>query len=186
MKNENEKNGYVLPHSEEAEKALLGCMIIGGDKENEIGMAWIRDKEAFYFKENKLVWKALKNLYKNNIEIDFITLSDKVKDISGESMAYYITGLAESIPTTTNVEEYARIVWEKYIQRETAKSAHTLVNASYDDYTEVDNILEKHSKLILELREIQPSKKRNIEDLVDEMIRVVKEDSNLIPFNLGH
>ena len=36
MKNENEKNGYVLPHSEEAEKALLGCMIIGGDKENEI------------------------------------------------------------------------------------------------------------------------------------------------------
>ena len=149
-------------------------------------MAWIRDKEAFYFKENKLVWKALKNLYKNNIEIDFITLSDKVKDISGESMAYYITGLAESIPTTTNVEEYARIVWEKYIQRETAKSAHTLVNASYDDYTEVDNILEKHSKLILELREIQPSKKRNIEDLVDEMIRVVKEDSNLIPFNLGH
>ena len=77
-------------------------------------------------------------------------------------------------------------MWEKYIQRETAKSAHTLVNASYDDYTEVDNILEKHSKLILELREIQPSKKRNIEDLVDEMIRVVKEDSNLIPFNLGH
>jgi len=184
--NENEKNGYVLPHSEEAEKALLGCMIIGGNKEQEIGMAWIRDKEAFYFKENKLVWKALNMLYKNNIEIDFITLSDKVKDISGESMAYYITGLAESIPTTTNVEEYARIVWEKYIQRETAKSAHTLVNASYDDYTEVDNILEKHSKLILELREIQPSKKRNIEDLVDEMIRVVKEDSNLIPFNLGH
>ena len=44
MKNENEKNGYVLPHSEEAEKALLGCMIIGGDKEQEIGMAWIRDK----------------------------------------------------------------------------------------------------------------------------------------------
>ena len=186
MKNENEKNGYVLPHSEDAEKALLGCMITGGSKEQEIGIAWIRDKEAFYFKENKLIWKALNNLYKNNIEIDFITLSDKVKDISGESMAYYITGLAEFIPTTSNVEEYARIVWEKYIQRETAKSAHALVNASYDDYTAVDNILEKHSKLIVELKEIQPSKKRNIEDLVDEMVKVVKEDSNLIPFNLGH
>ena len=184
--NENEKNGYILPHSEDAEKALLGCMITGGSKEQEIGMAWIRDNEAFYFKENKLVWKALNNLYKNNVEIDFITLSDKVKDMSGTGMAYYITGLAEFIPTTSNVEEYARIVWEKYIQRETAKSAHTLVNASYDDYTKVDNILEKHSKLIIELREIQPSKKRNIEDLVDEMVKVVKEDSNLIPFNLGH
>ena len=58
MKNDNEKNGYVLPQSEEAEKALLGCMITGGSKEQEIGMAWIRDNEAFYFKENKIVWKA--------------------------------------------------------------------------------------------------------------------------------
>ena len=186
MEENQVKNGQVLPQSEEGEKALLGCMISGGDREQEIGMAWIRDQEAFYFKENKVVWKALKNLYKNNIEIDFITLTDKVKDMSGESMAYYITGLAEFVPTTSNVEEYARIVWEKYIQRETAKSARMLVNASYDDYTEVDSILEKHSKLITELREIQPSKERKIEDLVNEMIQVVQEDSNLIPFNFPH
>ena len=103
MEENQVKNGQVLPQSEEGEKALLGCMISGGDREQEIGMAWIRDQEAFYFKENKVVWKALKNLYKNNIEIDFITLTDKVKDITGESMAYYITGLAEFVPTTSNV-----------------------------------------------------------------------------------
>ena len=113
-------------------------------------------------------------------------MSDKVKELSGESMAYYITGLAEAVPTTANVEQYARIVWEKYIQRETAKSAHQLVNASYDDYRKVDAMLERHSKLITELKEIQPSKIRDIEDLVEEMKAVVKEDSNLIPFNLAH
>ena len=176
----------ALPQSEEAEKALLGCMIVGAEREQEIGMAWIRDNEAFYFPDNKSIWISLKDLYKNNIEIDFVTLSDKVKEISGESMAYYITGLAESVPTTANVEQYARIVWEKYIQRETAKSAHQLVNASYDDYKKVDGMLERHSKLITELKEIQPSKIRDIEDLVEEMKAVVKEDSNLIPFNLAH
>ena len=186
MKDNSNSNGQVLPHSEEAEKALLGCMIVGGDREQEIGMAWIRDEEAFYDKDNKFVWRAINDLYKDNIEIDFITLSDKVRDMTGESMAFYITGLTEHIPTTSNVEEYARIVWERYIQRETAKSAHVLVNASYDDYKKVDNILEKHSKLITELREIQPSKERKIEDLVNEMIKVVKEDTNLIPFNLAH
>jgi len=186
MEEQQIKNGQILPQSEEGEKALLGCMISGGDREQEIGMAWIRDKEAFYFKENKVIWKALKSLYKNNVEIDFITLTDKVKDITGESMAFYITGLAEFVPTTSNVEEYARIVWEKYIQRETAKSARMLVNASYDDYKEVDSILEKHSKLITELREIQPSKERKMEDLVNEMMEVVEEDTNLIPFNLAH
>ena len=180
------KNGYILPHSEDAEKALLGCMISGGEREQEIGMAWIRDNNAFYSSNCRQVWIAIKDLYKDGIEIDFITLSDKVKDMTGKSEAYFITGLADMVPSTTNVEQYARIVWEKYIQRETAKSAHKLVTASYDDYKEVDNILEKHNKLITELKEIQPSKKRDIEDIVEEMKQVVKEDSNLIPFNLAH
>jgi replicative DNA helicase len=185
MKN-NENEVRAWPHSEEAENALLGCVLVGGEREQEIGLAWIRDENAFYSDDNKKIWKAFKKLFKDNVEVDFVTLTDKVKDMTGESMAYYITGLAEAVPTTVNVEQYARIVWEKYIQRETAKSAQSLVNASYDDYKEVDSILEKHSKLITELREIQPSKQRNIEDLVDEMVDVVQEDTNLIPFNLAH
>ena len=185
---EEKKNGEIkaLPSSEEAEQALLGCMIEGEGREHEIGMAWIREEDAFYYPDNRLIWKAIKSLYKNNVKIDFITLNDKVKEYKGESMAYYITGLTESMASMANIENYARIVWEKYIQRETAKSAQSLLNASYDDYKEVGNILEKHSKLIDELREIQPSKQRDIEVLVEEMKSVVKEDSNLIPFNLAH
>jgi len=185
---EEKKNGEIksLPSSEEAEQAFLGCMIEGESREHEIGMAWIRENEAFYYSDNRLIWRAIKSLYKNNVKIDFITLNDKVKEYKGESMAYYITGLTEAKASVANIENYARIVWEKYIQRETAKSAQSLLNASYDDYKEVGNILEKHSKLIDELREIQPSKQRDIEVLVEEMKSVVKEDSNLIPFNLAH
>ena len=161
------------PHSEEAEKALLGCVITGGDREQEIGLAWIRDENAFYSDDNKKIWKAFRKLFKDNIEVDFVTLTDKVKDMTGESMAYYITGLAEAIPTTANVEQYARIVWEKYIQRETAKSAQSLVNASYDDYKEVDSILEKHSKLIAELREIEPVEMLSILIMVSSPIRII-------------
>ena len=57
MKNNSKDSTQIWPQSEEAEKALLGCMITGGDREQEIGMAWIRDQEAFYFKENKVVGK---------------------------------------------------------------------------------------------------------------------------------
>jgi len=174
------------PSSEEAEKALLGCLIVGGEREQEIGLAWIRDENAFYFEDNRTIWKAFIELYKDNVTIDFVTVNDKVKDITGKGMAYYITGLSESTPTTANITQYAKIVWEKYIQRETAKSAYKLYNASHDNYKEVNNILENHTKLITELKQIQPSKERNIEDLVDEMISVVEEDTNLIPFNLAH
>ena len=184
----SDNNGEMklLPSSEEAEKALLGCMIQGGNKEQEVGMAWIRDDEAFYTKDNRYIFQSLKSLYKDGIEVDFITLSDKVKESTGESLAYYITGLSESVPTVNNITEYARIVWEKYIQRETAKSAQKLVNASYDDYDKVGGILEVHGRLVKELIEIHPSKQRTMDDLVDEMKDVVKEDSNLIPFNLAH
>ena len=176
----------IPPSSEEAEQALLGCIITGGEREQEIGLAWIRDENAFYSEDNKLIWKAFTELYKDNITIDFVTINDKVKEINGKSMAYYITGLAEAIPTKVNIQQYAKIVWEKYIQRETAKSAYELYNASHENYKEVDSILENHTKLVSELREIQPSKERKIEDLVDEMIEVVEEDTNLIPFNLAH
>jgi len=183
-KNINEAK--VLPHSNEAEQALLGCIIQGGEREQEIAMAWIRDDNAFYATDNKNIWKSMAELYKDGIEIDIITLTNKVKDVHGDSKAYYISGLTESFITKANIENYAKIVWEKYIQRETAKSAEALFNASYEDYKEVGSILEKHSKLIEELRQIQPSKIKNIELLVDEMKLTVKEDSNLIPFNLGH
>ena len=176
----------VPPSSSEAEEALLGCIIEGSEREQEIAMAWVRNIAAFYVDDNKLLWESMLDLYKDGIEIDFVTLSNKVKDMCGENKAYYITGLTENIVGTSNVESYARIIWEKYIQRETAKSAEMLLNASYEDYKEVGSILEKHSRLIEELRQIQPSKRKNIEVLVEEMKSTVEEDSNLIPFNLGH
>ena len=186
MKEEKQNKMKPYPSSNEAEQALLGCVIIGGEREQEVALAWIRDDKAFYYPDNKLVWQAFRELYKEDVAIDFITITNKIKDISSKNMAYFVSGLAEAVPSTANVENYARIVWEKYIQRETAKSANKLLNASFDDYNQVGHILENHNKLVTELKDIQPSKKRNISDLVDEMIEVVEEDTNLIPFNLAH
>ena len=184
---DNKKNEVKpMPSSDEAERALLSCLIDGEEREYEIAMAWIREDDAFYYTDNKIIWKAFKELIKNDVQVDFVTLSDRVKEYKGENMAYYITGLGDVLKHKINIENYARIIWEKYIQRETAKSAQSLLNASYEDYDEVGGILEEHSKLITELRQIQPSKQRTIEVLVDEMKSVVEEDSNLIPFNLAH
>ena len=175
-----------LPQSEEAEKALLGCMIQGGSREQEISMAWVRDDEAFYNNDCKDVWKAFKELYKEQIDVDFITLTEKVQEMSGKQLAFFITGLTEFVPTTANVENYAKIVWQKYIQRETAKSATKLVDASYDNNGSVKEILSEHNKLIDELKNIQPSKQIDMSVLIDDMKDIMEQDSNLIPFNLAH
>jgi replicative DNA helicase len=149
-------------------------------------MAWVRDDEAFYNDDCKDVWKAFKELYKEQIDVDFITLTEKVQEMSGKQLAFFITGLTEFVPTTANVENYAKIVWQKYIQRETAKSATKLVDASYDNNGSVKEILSEHNKLIDELKNIQPSKQIDMSVLIDDMKDIMEQDSNLIPFNLAH
>ena len=175
-----------LPQSEDAEKALLGCLLQGGSREQEIAMAWVRDDEAFYNSDCKDVWVAFKELYKDQINVDFITISDKVQEMSGNQIAYFITSLPDYAPSIANVENYAKIVWQKYIQRETAKSATKLVDASYDNNGSVKEILSEHNKLIQELKNIQPSKQVDMNVLIEDMKRVMEQDSNLIPFNLAH
>ena len=71
---ETKKETKAWPSSEVAEQAVLGCILTGGEREQEIGLAWIRDEDAFYFDDNRKVWNAFRELYKDNIEIDFVTL----------------------------------------------------------------------------------------------------------------
>tara|TARA_R110000765_G_scaffold233943_3_gene337016 strand:- start:1269 stop:2603 length:1335 start_codon:yes stop_codon:yes gene_type:complete len=176
-----------FPKSYDAEESLLGAILLEGKTIYEKVSPWIRVDEAFYSDDNKMIWNIIKTLYKENTPIDVVTVMEKSKSMyNGESAltGYYLTGLPERVPTTSNVEEYARIIWEKYIQRETAKSAHKLYNVSFDETDNVQTILDEHTRLIEELKEIQPSRVKTIEDIVDEAKINIKEGGNLIPFGM--
>ena len=174
-----------MPQNVEAEEAVLGSVLIGGDVEMQIAMGWIREDDAFYSEKCRNIFKCMKELYNNKIPIDVITLSNKVQEAFGMQDSLYIMDLQDNVVTKSKVEHYSKIVWERYIQRETAKSAQDLLNASYENYNEVGNIIEKHSRLIDELRHIQPTRARDISDIVDETNQSLQEDSNTIQFGLG-
>jgi len=101
-------------------------------------------------------------------------------------MGYYISGLTENIPTTANVESYAKIIWEKYIQRETANSARILYETSFNDITKTNEILDSHSRLVDELKTIHPSKLKDIEVIVNETKEHINNGTNIISFNNIH
>ncbi len=173
------------PQNLEAEEAVLGSVLIGGDVEMQIAMGWIREDDAFYSEKCRNIFRCMKELYNNKIPIDVITLSNKVQEAFGMQDSLYIMDLQDNVVTKSKVEHYSKIVWERYIQRETANSAQNLLNASYENYNEVGKIIEKHSRLIDELRHIQPTRARDIADIVDETNQSLKEDSNTIQFGLG-
>jgi replicative DNA helicase len=185
MKNIEDVTVKQMPQNTEAEEAILGSVLIGGDIEIELAMAWIREDEAFYSDKCRNIFKCMKELYNDKTPIDVITLSDKVQEMFGIKDSLYIMDLQDNVVSKSKVEHYSKIVWERYIQRETAKSAQDLLNASYENYNEVGKIIEKHSRLIDELRHIQPTRARDISDIVDETNQSLKEDSNTIQFGLG-
>ena len=174
----------VAPSSRDAEESVLGCILLDGVSVYEKVAAWIRTEDAFYYKDNQIVWKAIKNIYKTGEPIDLVTVANKVKDFNeGEAMGYFITGLTTDC-FITNVEHHAKIIWERHIQREAAKTANKLYKTSFTDYEKLDSTLQQHSRIIDELKDLQPSKKTEISDILNSTLSNLKDGGNIIPFGM--
>jgi len=178
----------VYPHSQEAEEAVLGSIMLEGSSVFEKANAWIRETEAFYYDKNRVLWNIIHEMHRNGEDIDMVTVADKVKnknkvDESTGLTLYYITGLPEAVPTATNVETYAKIIWEKYIKRESIKSAYKLYSSSFEKQDEsVEKLLYHHSRLINELLEMAPSRKKEIGSVINDTVETLRTGKNIIKF----
>ena len=186
-----EKQMTPMPSNQEAEIAVLGGILLEGNDVYEKAKSWIKDDEAFYFMRHQIIWQPIGTLYKSNTPIDVVTIHTELKkkdkydtEHVADLNAYFLTGLADGVPTTANVEHYAKDIWYKHIQRLAIKSAQKLYAMSLTDKEDVLDILHKHEKIIEELKESAPSKKVETEDIIDNTIETLKTGSNLIPFGI--
>tara|TARA_R100001594_G_scaffold142277_2_gene189041 strand:- start:25 stop:1338 length:1314 start_codon:yes stop_codon:yes gene_type:complete len=180
-------NNRLMPHSEEAEKALLGSVLKGGNDVFEEVKHWIRKSEAFYSEDNKKIWISMQRLFRDREGIDVITVIDKIKRLypDTDGIKYYITGLVDEVPSTKLVDRYAKIIWEKYLRREVSKSAYKLNKTILDDGNEsMEKTISKHIRLIEEIQNIQPTKMNDIEDIIEETKSLVETGDNIIKFGI--
>ena len=175
-----------MPKNEEAEIALLGSILLEGDEIFEKAKSVIKESKAFYTTKHQELWKSFHRLYKNNVPIDTVTvfgdLKDNVKDHT--LTTYYLTGLADGVPTTANAETYAKNIWYKFIQRKAVKSSQILYNLTLQNTDDIIEVLHHHEKIIQELKDIAPSKIVETKDILDNTVKALKEGTNLIPFGI--
>jgi len=106
------------PQAVEEEKAVLGSILI--DREALSKTIEILDEKAFYKTQNQKIYQAALALYEKNIEVDYVTITDQLErmgvleEVGG---AYYVTELANAVPSAASVEYYANIVLEKALLR---------------------------------------------------------------------
>ena len=99
---------YELPHSQEAEKAALGCAL-SGNKSLAAALEIIR-AEDFYFDANREIFSVCTELFNESTPVDIVTVSDRLTrydKLDAIGGIPYLTAVATSISTTENVGHYA-------------------------------------------------------------------------------
>tara|TARA_R110002020_G_scaffold108966_5_gene252340 strand:- start:3961 stop:5313 length:1353 start_codon:yes stop_codon:yes gene_type:complete len=175
----------VAPHSVEAERAVLGSVLQAGTPIFEKVGGWIRNTDAFYLDLHRKIWDACVELYKIHNPIDIITINSKIREThKGMSVGYELSGMVDDIVSVSRADVYAKIVWEKYIQRQISKSAYELYSMSYDEYSVVSARLDSHMRLIGELQDLAPSRKQDIADIVSAAVESIKDKTNVIRYGI--
>lgn len=132
----------TLPNNEEAERSVLGAILIDKDSINVVS-EFLRPTD-FYNETNALIFEAMLDLYDERKPIDLVTVTDflkKKKQFSKIDSSYF-TELVESVPTAANVEHYGRIVKEASTKRALIHAGTNIAEAGYDDKKEVKEILD--------------------------------------------
>ena len=152
----------VLPHSPEAEQSVIGSMLM--DRAAIMAASEIIDSADFYQHQYGILFETMLELYNEGTPVDLITLQDRLreKDVPPEiSSLEFAKDLLSSVYTSTNVRQYAQIVYEKSILRKLIKESEETANICYLGKERVDDIMEDTEKRIFSLLQ-----KRNTGDFV--------------------
>lgn len=151
--------GKIPPSDIEAEQAVLGSMLT--DKDATIAAIEVLKEDDFYREDNKLIYRAILNLYNRAEPVDIITLKSELTSM-GKFDAVggleYLADLPEKVPTTANVEKYIKIVEEKAILRNLIKTANEIISLGYDPTEEVENIMDSAEKKIFDIMQSKNQK----------------------------
>ncbi len=146
--------GVNRPFSVEAEQAVLGAAIIDPELISVI-MEQVRP-EYFYVKQNRLIFNEMQALFMLNTPTDFVTVVDAVvsaKVFSDENDAkVYLSQLADTVPSLSNIMYYAKILKDKYMIRTLMETATDIIRQTQDS-ADADMLLESAEQKIYALRQ---------------------------------
>lgn len=153
------KEILVPPHSYEAEKAVLGAMML--DRNAITKVIEIIEKESFYDIRHGKIYDAMLNLFDKGITVDLITLSEeltKLQMLEEVGSALYLADINSEALTSTNVEQHARIIQEKFLKRTLITVSKGIMDESFDDSTDALDIVDKAESEIFKIAEKRFSK----------------------------
>lgn len=147
-------DGLGLPYSLEAEQSVLGAILVDPDQVNEV--ADVLKPEYFYLPEHQMIFSVMMQKMIGNERIDFVTVLESLKStgfFSSEDGKAYLLKLANVVPFLSNLQNYAKIVREKYEARCLISAARKITELAMDPATEPDKLLDMSEEKIYNIRQ---------------------------------
>ena len=142
----------TLPHNLEAERSVLGAVLIRNDAINHA--TEIIDADDFFREAHRAIFNSMIALSERNQAIDLVTLKDELArtgQLDGVGGPAYVASLVDGVPRALNVEHYARIIKEKSTLRSLIYSANRILTTAYDGEQEADLQLDEAERAIFEI-----------------------------------
>ena len=171
---------FELPHSLEAEKAVIGC-VLQDNKALAAAIETIR-AEDFYFDANREIFSAALELFNENMPVDIVTVSDRLTrhdKLDAVGGIPYLASVSTSISTTEHVSHYANIVLEKAVLRRLSGAATAINQLVMSQEDETDKLLAQAEQMIYNIAEgKEKSDIVPVSDIIMETYQEMVENSN--------
>lgn len=167
--------GRTLPHSLEAEQAVLGSMIISTDALTK-AIEQLHTSD-FYLEQHKAIYEALLSLFTESKPVDLVTLSDELGDkLELAGGIGYLGHIANSVLTTENIRYYIDIVKEKALLRSLIEAAGDITKMCFDEENSVSSVLDSAEQKIFNILQNRDSRSfYHIRDILPENIKTIEE-----------
>ena len=171
--------GRVPPQAVDLEEAVLGSLMIDRDALSKV--IDILDASSFYVEAHQHIFQAIQELFGDSEPIDMLTVAERLKkngvlaQVGGEGK---LVTLTNRVSSAAHIEYHARIVVQKHIQRELIRISTDLIEKSYDETSDVMDLLDSAEQGLFDFS--QGNLKKNYEgsyELVKQALKRIEDIS---------
>ncbi|HZH55308.1 MAG TPA: replicative DNA helicase [Sphingobacteriaceae bacterium] len=168
--------GKLPPQATDLEEAVLGALMLEKNALTEV--IDILKPETFYVEAHQRIFEAIYSLFQKNSPIDLLTVISELRNLGSLELvggAYYITQLTDRVVSAANIEFHARIISQKYIQRELIKVSTEIINHAYDDTTDIFDLLDHAEKSLFDIAQNNLRRDtRKVDDIMREAVQTLE------------
>ena len=144
--------GKIQPQALDLEEAVLGSMMMEQSAVNSV--IDVLKPESFYRDAHRRIYAAIMDLFHASEPIDILTVTEalrKLGDLQQVGGAQAVAALTSRIASTANIEAHAKIISQKYIQRELIRVSSVITQKAFEETTDVLDLLDEAESQLFEV-----------------------------------